>query len=121
VLETCTRATATNGCLLDSDWTAIASTSDTITGNLFVQASDTIELQLATIESPLDTLPDSVNSAVIASTEDDQNVEVNLQCGLQVFMQTLRPFCIQPQPLELDGILFQETLSAGEIFYQRLP
>ena len=121
VLETCTRATAANSCSLDSDWTATTSTGDTATGDLFVQASATIEMQLTTIESPLDALPGGVDSAVIASTENDQDVEENLQCGLQIFMQTLRPFCVQPQPFELNGTVFQETLSAGEIFYQRLP
>jgi len=121
VLETCTRATAANSCLLDSDWTATTSIEDTVTGSIFSEASAVIEMQLATIESPLATLPDDVISAAIASTEDDQAVEDNLQCGLQVFMQTLRPFCIQPQPFELDGTVFQETLSGGQIFYQQLP
>ena len=121
VLETCTRATAANSCLLDSDWTATTSTEDTATGSIFSQASAVIEMQLATIESPLDTLPVGVISAAIASTEDDQAVVDNLQCGLQVFMQTLRPFCIQPQPFELEGTVFQETLSGGQIFYQQLP
>ena len=91
------------------------------TGLQFSSATQAIEAALPEpVNSPLITLPDGVTEAVLAVTESAQPTEDQIQCGVQTVDDNIQLFCLRPLALETNGSLFSETVSGGEIFYQRL-
>lgn len=119
-IQTCTVTNSAGRCQSDTDWAVV---NDAGSGNAELQFStaiNNIDITLELRRSPLTSLPQGVNEAVIATTDDTTATAGNIQCGLQIVDGVVRAFCIEPQPLEANGNLFQEILSGGEVFYQLL-
>ena len=116
IVQNCT--TATQDCDEDSNWTSTLTTGTAIDAQ-FSNVRTVIDNSLAGITSPLSELPDTVNEAVLTLPTDTDPTDEQIQCGLQRVSESVRAFCVLPQPLGATN-LFSETLTGSEIFYQRL-
>lgn len=117
-VQNCTAAS--QNCAIDSNW----SNSDPVTDTQFNTDRTTIDNRLSVITSPLASLPDGVNEAVLSEETTQSPTDEQIQCGIQRLTNTgetntIRAFCFLPQPLGPTS-LFSETLAGGEIFYQLL-
>lgn len=132
-VQTCTAAS--QNCDIDSSW----SNSDPATDTQFSTDMTTIDNRLAVITSPVASLPEGVNEAVLSQETLQRPTDEQIQCGIQRLTNTgetntgetntgqtnteetntIRAFCFLPQPLGPTS-LFSETLAGGEIFYQLL-
>ncbi len=120
-IQTCTVASSPESCQSDANWAVVTDSGNGTASQLFTTAINNINARLELRQTPIPSIPQEVNEAVIATTTEQLSAAENIQCGLQVVDGTVRAFCVEPLPLEASGTLFQEILSGGEVFYQLLP
>ena len=119
-LQTCIAAQSIDACQSDDSFTSITvSESGIATANTqFALAITQIASVASSLASPIDNLPQGLTEAVIADSIADQPLPADIQCGLQLFNDTVRAFCFEPLPLQPTGDIFLENVAGGVIFYQ---
>jgi len=115
-LQTCSDASCGN----DSSWVSLLGMDIAQANASYADARNRIGSD--SDRSPID-LPDNITEAVLAMTNNDAPTENEIQCGIQRLNNVesrVEYFCVEPLPLETTGTLFSETLSGGQVFYQRI-
>jgi len=115
-LQSCTDSLCEN----DNSWVSLLGTEVVQANASYADANNRVES--TTTQSPI-ALPDNIAEAVLAITNNETPTETEIQCGIQQLSHVasrIEYFCVEPLPLENTGILFSETLSGGQIFYQRI-
>ncbi len=119
-IQMCTVAASTNSCQEQTDWSVVANSGNNNNFELFTTALSSIDAALMSLATPRNSLAENVSTAVIATTNANSPTTDQILCGLQMVNDNVRAFCLQPQPFIVEGSLFEETLSGGQVLYRAL-